>query len=194
MLEKLLVLPLIFNSPNLDSNLYLRDQNPAIPYANASEQSLVGSNCGTLQEIFDNVPIFSPDDLILRTSYKTNNNQTLIIDFYKKNGRLNNPSQSKPIEPIKWLDSKDFDAFVIYEVDYKGVPRKNSSASGYFKGPFMLALYDLFTRNGDELSIPLPDGYVENSSCYIIKENTISSIILDILETITEKRATQLKK
>ena len=194
MLEKILALSLMFNPFNLD-NLHakqyvLLNQNPTPIYANASEQSLVGSNCGTLQEIDDNTPSFSPDDLVVRIDYETRTKTHFLIYFYKRN----NTALDKPIDPIKLMDRKDFEAFVIYELNEKGLPNKNSTASGYFKGPFMLGLYDFFTREGNELSNPVPDGYVEHPFCYITEGTPISSLIFNILGTIAEKRGTQLKK
>lgn len=204
MLEKLVVIPklasLLFLG-QLDYELvnpYItQNQNSPVLYTEPSRKpsisTLKGVYCGTLQEVFDNSPKPHHSDTIITIEYisKFNDEQKFLIDFYHR-GKITHVDRS--IEPEKWIDKKDFYAFTINELDKNGKRMPKITASGYFKGAFMLVLYDFFTREGDKLSIPEPDGFIEGVSCSIIEGKKIYSLINDIADLIAERRTIQSKK
>ncbi|MBI2101813.1 hypothetical protein HYT53_04345 [Candidatus Woesearchaeota archaeon] len=121
--------------------------------------------------------------------YEAGTGQEFEVNFYKKgNFRRTGPNISQEA----WIDMRDFDVFTVYEFDEQKNIIEKPTASGYFKEGMMLVLYDLFTKRGNKITKPVPDGYVEDSSCYSAKSGIMqvraSQLIADVVEVIAKNR------
>src|SRR3989338_4122176 len=141
-------------------------------FSKINQQPPVQYNCGTIEEIFANIPNIPLNNRVKVTDY-LRGHYTFRIEFYKANGKSQH--------------DEDFDAFKIYEI-VEGKSMKWPTASGYFKEGLMLGVVDLFTREGGKLVAPVPDGYVENAFCAVVQGASKTFLVHDVANVIAQER------
>lgn len=116
--------------------------------------------------------------------------QTFAIDFYKKALSL---EEYTPTSLKEWVDKGDFDAFYIFEVNGLGQRKQSPTAGGYFRGGTLYVMTShLNTKTGD-ISIPEPDGTVDNAYCVDTNRIPVSTVISILAKRIAKQRIIQQK-
>lgn len=152
------------------------------------------ANCGTLQEIVNQVPIFADEDLLggvmLDITYAIEKTRTIstnkfVVNFYKVN-RSNAIDQS--VSPRDWINKREFDVALIYEVDENGNQKESPIGVAYLRGQLMPSLFSL-SRNTDDFVHSNPGKpYFEKNYCAPIIGNDVYSALLDTLKAISITR------
>lgn len=174
-------------------SLYAAALPSALPKVNHgfNVSSVLESSCGTLNQIYFGMPVFTEHDYLFTLSLTSNKQKRLkfLIDFYKKNN-YGDADLSGPIENL--VNNTDYDALYIFETDASGNAYKIPTAVVYYKGGNFAVLSSSGPKIGNGLEQPSLKGL--SSTCVSTANTSTYSIILEIIRQIPDKRADEIKK
>lgn len=152
--------------------------------------------CGTLQEIINQLPNFADEDFLggamLEVTYAVGKVSTIstnkfVVDFYKVK---KSKAIDKSIKPRDWINKREFDAALIYEVDETGNQKEYPIGVAYLKGPLMPSIFSISRNTGEFKNGVTGKPYFEKNYCAPIRGNDVYGALLDTLKVIAITRKT----